>query len=227
MRDTLKNLEYFNNFVNEDSARINRFEDKLKHGEINPERILAVKSKVHDLKLGVLTAKYSRGDDILTLREEYIKLVDGWEEIFETEYYNKNLKMLSLAILFDVEKSISEKIKLIMGKYNVDDWLIEFFIKSFDGEQVEEKKNLLFNKPFYTLKQVVYEENKTDLLKKYLRKEWYNKDCGCYGAHKSKENIYYGYWSFEAGAIAKILNLEDGDLRDVPYYPYDLVHYKK
>ena len=46
-------------------------------------------------------------------------------------------------------------------------------------------------------------------------------------SHKSSENVYYGYWSFEAGAIAKILNLDDSSLKDVPYYPYDLVHYKK
>ena len=28
-------------------------------------------------------------------------------------------------------------------------------------------------------------------------------------------------------AIAKILNLDDSNLKDVPYYPYDLVHYKR
>jgi hypothetical protein len=28
-------------------------------------------------------------------------------------------------------------------------------------------------------------------------------------------------------AIAKILNLDDSSLKDVAYYPYDLVHYKK
>ena len=27
--------------------------------------------------------------------------------------------------------------------------------------------------------------------------------------------------------IAKILNLDDSSLKDVAYYPYDLVHYKK
>ena len=43
---------------------------------------------------------------------------------------------------------------------------------------------------------------------------------------RAKEKLYYGYWSFEAGAIAKILNLDDSNLKDVPYYPYDLVHYK-
>lgn len=65
------------------------------------------------------------------------------------------------------------------------------------------------------------------MLEKAEIKDWYNEDCGCYETHKSKQNIYYGYWSFEAGAIAKILNLDDSRLKDVPYYPYDLVHYKK
>jgi hypothetical protein len=53
------------------------------------------------------------------------------------------------------------------------------------------------------------------------------KICAWYDSHKSSKNDYYGYWSFEAGAIAKILNLDDSSLKDVAYYPYDLVHYKK
>ena len=73
------------------------------------------------------------------------------------------------------------------------------------------------------------EEKKTDkprLLAKYLKENWYNEKCDCYEVHKSSQNIYYGYWSFEAGAIAKILNFDDSNLKDMPYYPYDLVHYK-
>ncbi len=50
---------------------------------------------------------------------------------------------------------------------------------------------------------------------------------GWYDIHKTKEKLYYGYWSFETGAIAKILNLDDSSLKDVSYYPYDLVHYKE
>ena len=87
-------------------------------------------------------------------------------------------------------------------------------------------KEMLFPNNFSTLQKVVFQENKTELLKKYLKNDWYNKDCGCYEAHKSRQNIYYGYWSFEAGAVAKILQLDDKDLRNVPYYPYDMVHYK-
>lgn len=68
-----------------------------------------------------------------------------------------------------------------------------------------------------------------EALKEYLQEKWYeiHRECAWYDSHKSSKNVYYGYWSFEAGAIAKILNLDDSSLKDVPYYPYDLVHYKK
>ena len=36
-----------------------------------------------------------------------------------------------------------------------------------------------------------------------------------------------GIGVLKQGAIAKILNLNDNSLKDVPYYLYDLVHYKK
>ena len=32
---------------------------------------------------------------------------------------------------------------------------------------------------------------------------------------------------FEADAIAKILEIDDTNLRDTIYYPYDLVHFEK
>ena len=80
---------------------------------------------------------------------------------------------------------------------------------------------------FQIMKELVKERDKSDLLEKYLKEDWYNKEYECYEAHKSDQNIYYGYWSFEAGAIAKILNLDDSNLKNVPYYPYDLVHYKR
>lgn len=61
-------------------------------------------------------------------------------------------------------------------------------------------------------------------LKDYLDNQWYgiHKECAWYGSHKTE--LYYGYWSFEAGAVVKILGLDDAALRDQKYYPYDLVH---
>jgi hypothetical protein len=225
MRDNLKNLQYFNDFINEDSARIEKFTNKLINGEVKEERIIPVKSKVHDLRLGIMIARYSRGDEVSILEEEYLKLLSDWEEVWEPEYYNKNLKMISLAVLFNIDTVRAKKIKDMLEKSNIQDWLLYYLLHSLNSEIKVENKNLIFPNDFTTLQKVVFEEGKIELLKRYLTKEWYNEDCGCYEAHKSKQNIYYGYWSFEAGAIAKILGLDDSQLKGIQYYPYDLVHY--
>ena len=54
MRDTIKDIKYFNTFINEEQARVKKFSDKLKNGEVKEDRIFPVKSKMHDLKLGIL-----------------------------------------------------------------------------------------------------------------------------------------------------------------------------
>ena len=51
MRDKIKDIEYFNTFINEDLARVKKFSDKLENGEVKEDIILPVKSKVHDLKI--------------------------------------------------------------------------------------------------------------------------------------------------------------------------------
>lgn len=65
-------------------------------------------------------------------------------------------------------------------------------------------------------------------LKEYLEKYWYdsNEDAGWYDTHKHRDDIYSGYWSYDSGAVAKILGLDGSSLKNVPYYPYDMVHYK-
>lgn len=227
MRDSLKNVEYFNQFIHEDLERVKKFSSKLENGEVKEERILPVKTKVHDLKLGIMIAKYSKGDELAELEKEYFELVSGWEEVWEPEYYNKNLKMISLGVLFGADIGFAKKVKMMLEKSEINDWLLYYLLDSLDDEQMKGEKEMLFPKSFSNLHKAVIKEGKVQILKEYLSNNWYNEDCGSYEAHKSKQNIYYGYWSFEAGAIAKILNLDDSSLKDVPYYPYDLVHYKK
>ena len=36
---------------------------------------------------------------------------------------------------------------------------------------------------------------------------------------------FYGYWSWEAAAITRVLDIDDGLYRDLPYYPRDLARY--
>jgi len=41
--------------------------------------------------------------------------------------------------------------------------------------------------------------------------------------HKENIDNYYGYWSFESGALCKIKGLDYKQLEGLPYFPYDLV----
>ena len=210
MRDQIKDREYFNEFLQEEQARITRFSDKLANSEVKPERQLAVKTKIHDLKLGILTARYSRGDELL----------------WEPDNYNKNLKMISLGVLFEGDIVLAKETKAMLDAANIDDWLLSFLLCSWTDIEMENKDvDLIFPKDFSLLQKVVLTHNRRESLQEYLSC-WYREDCGCYEAHKSSQKIYYGYWSFEAGAVAKILNIDDTGMEHVPYYPYDLVHYK-
>ena len=225
MRDGIKTEAYFNDFINKDSERVKRFLLDLQNGQIRSDRILPVKAYIHDLKLGILTAKYSKGDEVSAMKSDFVELMDDWSEIFEPNFYNKNLKMLSLAVLFAVDSKRIKRIKKYFEKANIPDCLFSYFLNSFFDKETDIQERLLFPKHLSILRDAVKHKS-TEILKEYLNKHWYNADCGCYAAHKSSVNVYYGYWSFEAGAVVKILRLDDTELKGVKYYPYDLVHYR-
>lgn len=128
MRDTIKDIKYFTTFINEEQARVKKFSGKLKNGEVKEDRIFPVKSKMHDLKLGILIAGYSKGDELSILEKEYQGLIDDWEEVWEPEYYNKNLKMISLGILFQADSAFAQKVKNMLKSSNINDWLYDFLL---------------------------------------------------------------------------------------------------
>ena len=69
--------------------------------------------------------------------------------------------------------------------------------------------------------------NTIEQFKVYL-KSWYknSKDAFWHDTHKiTKGNIFFGYWAWEAAALVKIYGLDDTELKDTEYYPYDAVHW--
>lgn len=92
----------------------------------------------------------------------------------------------------------------------------------------------MFPRPYAATKEIVLFAEKDKIssvkrLKKYLSQEWYRGHSG-YGWHNiHKINIFAhsGYWSFESGALVKILGLDDSSLKEVQYYPYDMVHWNE
>ncbi|WP_081779669.1 PoNe immunity protein domain-containing protein [Pseudobutyrivibrio sp. MD2005] len=69
-------------------------------------------------------------------------------------------------------------------------------------------------------------EERITILNEYLEKKWYksNRQQYWYDSHKSANNTYFGYWSFESAAVMKILGEDDSLLKDQKYYPYYMNH---
>ena len=112
---------------------------------------------------------------------------------------------------------------------NPNDFLVDFLIKS-RVENWKQHTDFKYPVPYKNLLDIVVAAKNETLfkLRLYLQKQWYkgHLDTGWYDAHKAKWNIHTGYWSFESGALAKILGLDDSSLKDQQFYPYDMVHWK-
>ena len=227
MRDKLKfkDEEYFNAYIEKEKARIEKFLNWIEIGETPAGRIPAVKSVLIDIKTDIIIGKYSRGDDLAPMKDEYTEVFKEWLPLFSTESYNVLLRMISLGILFGIDDELLDKASELTAQAGFKDWLISFLLQGRkDSEKISTDKFLFKKKYLPPLKSFVENKNIDDM-KLYLSK-WYNTNCGYYGAHKSTEKLYCGYWSFEAGAVAKILGIDDEQIKDAKYYPYDLVHFK-
>jgi len=224
MRDHIKNVEYFDIFLNEELTRIAKFESKLKNNEVKEDRIDAVKSKLIELKLGVLIAQYSMGKSVDTIKKDYCSILYACSDVWRPSLYMRNLQIISLGILLNLKEEMKEVVLPLIISSNTKDWLYEYLIVG------ENTNTILFPEPYDMVKEIVdsSDANKSLLLEEYIKNKWYkaHNDCGWYDTHKSNQNVYSGYWSFEAGAIAKILKIDDEELKDLPYYPYDMVHFE-
>lgn len=222
MRDTLRTKEYFELFISEESERIEKFEAKLNAGEIAQDRVMPVKDKIISLKTGIIIAKYSMGEAIEALRDEFEAMTDLFAEAWDYEAaYVDNLRYASLAYLLNIDGASVDKIRNRLMETEFYDYLIDYVLTGEDNAL--DKRKLAFPKS-YTKLAAIIEERDVEILSHYLR-YWYRGSCGCawYDTHKiTKYNLYYGYWCFEAAALAKRLGLDHELLKNKRYYPYDL-----
>ena len=141
---------------------------------------------------------------------------DGWFEIVD---------ILSVSILYKSRlNEFSEYLKPLVEKW-----------ESREKYILNELYRYLFNEDLYkdagktkaVYMEKIFNSKDINIVKESLKKEWYkfHRDAYWYDTHKPGHNGYQGYWAWDIGAAVKILGLDDSELKDCKYYPYDLVHY--
>ena len=235
MRDKMKDESYFKALIEKEEKDIILFEEIVKKAIIEKgESDMGTRngySILINYYQNEINSMYSYGENLGEIENKYKKMLSYYNKMWDRKYgYIELIKVLSLAVLFEVKKDEIAELEERLISENFDDYLTNILIRQIDSEWKYNGTEFEFKGIYDCLKQILdnNEEGYCDLLKEYLQKKWYkiHRQCAWYNSHKSDKRKYYGYWSFEAGAVAKIFNLEDGDLKDVPYYPYDLVHYR-
>ncbi|MFC7422133.1 PoNe immunity protein domain-containing protein [Iodobacter arcticus] len=145
--------------------------------------------------------------------------------------YGDTLQLLSVAILLRDQQSVRRIINALKF-YRQRDGLFEQLIFDFVDDGLDTFE-LFHDDPYKLLLQAYFDPEGTEglgLIQQYL-KAWYPAQEGArwYDAHRKivDDNApYYGYWAFEAGATAYLLDMDDSQIEHM-VYPKDLVTYAK
>ena len=139
--------------------------------------------------------------------------------------------ILHFMLLFNQTEFLDDFKKLLEKSENRDFYL-DSMMQALDPSWQISTEKILWPKDMKPLCEVI-QLSKTDKasavqrLKKYLDKEWFRTLTGGLVSNQQlKENHNYrGYWCMEAAAVVKALELDDTELRDCKYYPYDMAHF--
>ena len=175
-----------------------------------------------------MLATYTAGYPIEDFKEEYINFVNSLLPVWQSNSgYLQMVWVLSIGILLEINDEIFDQLVDLVKKDDPEDYLIDYLIQSRHPDW-KIRINYNFPRPYGFTRKIIEEENSekaVSLLKEYLTKKWYqgSRDEGWYDLHKRNIDNYYGYWSFESGALCKIKGLDYKQLEGFSYFPYDLV----
>jgi hypothetical protein len=230
VRDWIKDGEYFNHFFKEyDEVRI-IFQEKLGQTNIAASKDKWIKDYLFKQSLMHVVARYSCGDGLKSIRSDFLSVAKEWESRRECLSYANDLWVVCLAVLLEVGEARLALMRGVLAEAGVEDWLLTFPLDKALGRDPSVEGVMRIPSRYGLLQQMAGESDpaqRESLMLEYLR-YWYQRHQEEYwwGYDKDKHQpLYFGYWSFESGAFAKLLPIPDGRIGDRKYYPYDLVHY--
>lgn len=229
----VKLIDFEKEQINEKRKKIKSLmkdtEEGVQRYKLTNDKVIAnTKRTIKVLTEKVLVATYTAGYPIEQFKEKYINFVDSLLPIwYSNSGYDAMLWALSIGIMLEVDETTFDKLVDLVRKDDPEDYLIDYLIQSRHPEWTI-RINYNFPRPYGFTRKIIEEENSekaVSLLKEYLTKKWYqgSRDEGWYDLHKRNIDNYYGYWSFESGALCKIKGLDYKQLEGFSYFPYDLV----
>ena len=220
MRDQRKPAAYFKDYLAYETQQVFRREEKLKNCD-DAGKARRIHENLFHYRMDVLIASFSNGADEEELKELLEKTCLDMTYVYPLSYLNL-LTLSSLAVMLDDGKAIKPLEECFSTAYDKDKLLhgLRSFLETGTASWIGSYE---FPRQYQGLDAVFFAETSEKLevaLLKYL-KSWYSKhkDASWYDTLDDESDVYYGYWCFESGAIARIFGLNERTLSKSEYYP--------
>ena len=234
MRDKLIEEEYLRERYNKDDARYTKYMATYQIKLSNPEQYDIKSCKYHAFifAFNKFYCGYSLGLDLKEFLPE-IKLI--LQNLIETRKERdsnyEDMEFIVHFILLFNQTEFLDEYKKLLEKSEHRDFYLDSVMQCLDSSWQISTEKILWPKEMKPLCEVI-QLSKTDKdsavqrLKKYLDKEWFKTlQEGLVTNKDLEKGRYRGYWCIEAAALVKALELDDTELRDCKYYPYDMAHF--
>ena len=237
MRDKVKPQEYFDERFKKDSQKLKEILQTYHHNIETDEHqaesdIRAFKYQIYTYAFYKFYTGYSLGLDMHELLPEVDliirNLIDTRKEM--DRGYDDMEMIIYLIILFNRTEFLDEY-KELLQKSKMRDFYLDYLVQTVDSTWQISTEKLRCPKETNSVYEVVVlsKENKAEAvqrLKRYLKRQWFmSLTEGVITNRDLKTGWYRGYWCIAAAALVKALKLDDTELKDCKYYPYDMAHF--
>ncbi len=249
MRDNLKNKTYFESFIESEKAFLPRYQEQFSNRDVEFKKRLGFAYDYFRNSSHIAVATYSAGGSIEEVRQASIDAIDalavfmgvgqedpryflhgdggGYSGGFDHWY-----RLIGWCVLFDLPR---EKTDIVLDYLALQmrhpdfatDALINKMVKHLGYPGQDQTDHLLWPEAYRPL-YACFEQRDAypqQQLESFMA-GWYPamRDTYWHNSHTGRHDTYFGYWCFEAAAVAKMLDIDDAALKDHPNYPYDARH---
>lgn len=233
-RAEYKDAAFFRKMIEKKRSAIKMYQEQneilKKEGKFKPVNNWFLAAEHLDL----VYINYSLGNNIGVCYDEYVQAATYYGEGWDPDaFYADMIDMVALGYLLNVPENVFDPVINYVKQSDAGssyelwtpDALLWYIINAKKPGSGDQPDTLITEayRDVYDLTKMPKVDAEREM-KLYLDK-WYrlHKNDPWYDNHK-KERSYKGYWSWEAGAVTKIMDLDDSGYASHPNYPYDMVH---
>lgn len=225
IRDSIKDAEYFNEYLNYQNKRIQLFIDRANSIQDKSKKA-ALYSNISVFLKDKFYASYSYGVSFSELMSIYLDWLSAAEKASDI-CYSDLIDIASLCVLFEPKENSSYRVEKLINNSKEKDDLLNLLCSQLNEQTLKLPINDIKYPEYAELKTALTSIDKSQqqaYLCDYINNVWYqaNKNSAWYDSHLSKQNTYVGYWCFVGAAIAKILSLDFKVFSDIDFFPKDL-----